>query len=65
MSKMSPSLKAKHTKHSCLPPTRPSSTWSGDKVKPVPEVAQPMAQKECRAHVEYAIAGSDFNIPRK
>lgn len=64
MSKMSPSLKAKHKRHACLPPTHPSKDWSGVATKPVPEVAQPHAQKECRMHHELATAGSELSLPK-
>lgn len=61
---MRASLKAKHKKGSCLPPTRPSSTWKGQSVSSVPEVAQPMALQECPAHYEYAVAGSELTLPK-
>lgn len=61
---MHASLKAKHKPKHCLPPTRPSSTWKGQSVTPVPEVAQPMALQECPAHYEYATVGSELTLPK-
>ena len=61
---MHASLKAKHKREKCLPSTRPSSTWKGQPVASVPDVAQPMAQQECPAHYEYAVAGSELTLPK-
>lgn len=61
---MHASLKAKHKKGSCLPPTRPSKDWKGQVTPPVPEVAQPMTLQECPAHYEYAVAGSELSLPK-
>lgn len=54
---MHASLKAKHKPKACLPPTRPSKDWKGQATAPVPEVAQPWAQQECRLHHEMASEG--------
>lgn len=65
---MHASLKAKHKKHACLPPTHPSSTWKGNATRPVPEVArqcEPSGSEPTSRHQNMATEGGVEAIPRK